>query len=383
MTRLNIAALARWRAEAWPDEARCIALFGVGPATLQRIEAGEVEPGDDLAERIGRFLEQLPDPSSPSSSLGTGMDGGNSTPASSKGGVGDFLGGARPKLNAALHRKGVERELIKLLRDVPTGAKPHLGDIRRAIAAEGGACAQADLRQAIERLRCQGKLHWSRLELSASMLSDRPLENRGPPLSKIHPVENPDGPPPDAGSPVPAPQAEADSAADADPASNPKAPPEPGPLVALDAQGGGDLGLPGSVTATHSNVAQARAIRRSGAARAASRRVPGPVHESEVARAVREEADAMQDQRNAARGGGVRRVVTPISLTEVIQSALADTPSDLMCAINRRHKAMWGRILLLGRATGQRPSQALYDVLEAGLTQLEPEIPQQEARHAA
>lgn len=54
---LNLSQLTAWRAEAQPDERQCLVLFGVSPETLQRIEAGEVEPADDIAERIGRFLE--------------------------------------------------------------------------------------------------------------------------------------------------------------------------------------------------------------------------------------------------------------------------------------------------------------------------------------
>lgn len=48
--------LARCRASAWLDEAGCIAWFGVGRSTIDRIERGEVEPGDEVAQRIDRFL---------------------------------------------------------------------------------------------------------------------------------------------------------------------------------------------------------------------------------------------------------------------------------------------------------------------------------------
>lgn len=44
--------LAAWRAEVQPEPWQCVLLFGVGPDTLERIEAGEVEPEADVAERI-------------------------------------------------------------------------------------------------------------------------------------------------------------------------------------------------------------------------------------------------------------------------------------------------------------------------------------------
>lgn len=55
MTRL--ADLSAFRAELRLDEEECRAWFGVGPATLERIESGEVEPAPDVAERIDRFIE--------------------------------------------------------------------------------------------------------------------------------------------------------------------------------------------------------------------------------------------------------------------------------------------------------------------------------------
>jgi DNA-binding XRE family transcriptional regulator len=50
------AELARARAAVGLDEESC-AWFGVGRATIERIEAGEVEPGDELAARIDRFIQ--------------------------------------------------------------------------------------------------------------------------------------------------------------------------------------------------------------------------------------------------------------------------------------------------------------------------------------
>lgn len=340
---INIAKLASWRAEARPDEARCLALFGVGPGTLERIEVGEIELGDEdlgaeLAERIGRFLSLLPgEPRTHGGSL-------NSSPAPSRGGAGDFssldaLGtSGRAKLSGALYRKAIEKALVRQLRWLPPGMKPHTGDIRRAIAAEVGSCSQADLRGAIERLRYQGKLHWSRLELSGSMMIEDTKGASGT-------------------------AREASSASSSDDAKR--------DMVRAPIQ--------------CQQPAIARRGRRSGVAHAGNRPVPAPAHESEVQRAVREEADAAHVRRVAARAGCGKVVaraeqpagVDDLNPIEFIQSALADTPADLIVAINRRHKAAWNRILLLGRATARRPGQALYDVLERGLAALEADIPQQ------
>ncbi|HEV2746631.1 MAG TPA: hypothetical protein VGW34_04960 [Allosphingosinicella sp.] len=54
------ARLAAWRAGRAHDEANCRALFGASPELLQRIESGEVEPCDALAERIGRIVDAPP-----------------------------------------------------------------------------------------------------------------------------------------------------------------------------------------------------------------------------------------------------------------------------------------------------------------------------------
>lgn len=55
---MNRAAdLARARAAVSLSEDSCLVWLGVGLATLERIESGEVEPSDDTAERIDRFLQ--------------------------------------------------------------------------------------------------------------------------------------------------------------------------------------------------------------------------------------------------------------------------------------------------------------------------------------
>lgn len=39
------------------DEHESLIHFGVGLATIERVEAGEIEPSDELAARIDRFIE--------------------------------------------------------------------------------------------------------------------------------------------------------------------------------------------------------------------------------------------------------------------------------------------------------------------------------------
>lgn len=50
------AELARARAFHGLTEEDCLVWFGVGIATLERLEAGEVEPSEELEARIARFL---------------------------------------------------------------------------------------------------------------------------------------------------------------------------------------------------------------------------------------------------------------------------------------------------------------------------------------
>lgn len=51
------AELARCRAWFHFDEDASLAWFGVGLATLERVEAGEVVPVPELEQRIDRFLQ--------------------------------------------------------------------------------------------------------------------------------------------------------------------------------------------------------------------------------------------------------------------------------------------------------------------------------------
>ena len=70
-------------------------------------------------------------------------------------------------MKAALTEAGI----IAALQSVPAGAKPHLGDIRRAIG-----CTLPELRACIQSMRLKGKLHWERLELAGSLLLKAKVE---------------------------------------------------------------------------------------------------------------------------------------------------------------------------------------------------------------
>jgi hypothetical protein len=60
---------------------------------------------------------------------------------------------------------------------------------------------------------------------------------------------------------------------------------------------------------------------------------------------------------------------------EALQSALAETPEDLMAAVRRKHPQLWRRTLALSRAERVTPASALYAALETGLDQREQEAP--------
>jgi hypothetical protein len=57
MTHSRSAELARVRAASDLTDEDCQVWFGVGLATLERVEAGEIVPDDELEARIDRFLQ--------------------------------------------------------------------------------------------------------------------------------------------------------------------------------------------------------------------------------------------------------------------------------------------------------------------------------------
>ncbi len=275
------------------------------------------------------------------------------------------------KPGSALHKTAVASALVAQLRALQPGAKPHLGQIRRAIAEETGACSGDDLRAAIDRLRMQGKMHWQRLELSPSMLINQEVRGGQPEAGASGPPAA--GPFDDDGPEDEYPGEVNDRSAPARRAQHPPAP-----------QGSGQgVAAPASVSAPEpplpSITAQARGV-HGAATKAGARPVPAPAHEPEIQRLVREEATARCDRRRLARSSGTVRQPLgvgllvgeePVSLSEAVASLLAEEPHDLIVAINRRHNSAWRRIVMLARATDRRPGQALYDVLERGLAELE------------
>jgi hypothetical protein len=90
---------------------------------------------------------------------------------------------------------------------------------------------------------------------------------------------------------------------------------------------------------------------------------------------VRHEAEVSAARRRLARcTGRAHSGLTPPApetLVEQLQSMLAETPEDLIRAIHRAHPVLWRRLVLLGRAYGERPAQALYRALETGIEAIE------------
>jgi DNA-binding XRE family transcriptional regulator len=91
------AALARARAIQGMSEEDCLVWFGVGRATIERVEAGEIVPSLELADKIDRYLQvcggSIRSAALPGSPLEHGGDltgAGDQAPAS-----GAFLGDTR------------------------------------------------------------------------------------------------------------------------------------------------------------------------------------------------------------------------------------------------------------------------------------------------
>lgn len=256
----------------------------------------------------------------------------------------------------------VAAALVEALRALPAGAKPHLGEIRREIALELGDCTPDDIKSAIQSLRYQGKLHWSRLELSPSVRCPGDSAKGDDPSMLGEPEPDADYPS-EVNDEISGGQQFGKPTADAAAGECEHAPRQPS-----------TFGLRG---------------RHAAASRAAARAVPPPRHEPEIARQVREEANQASSRRRSARSTGTVRSplelakfgVPDMSLSEAVTSLLAEQPHDLIAAVNRKHPLLWRRVVLLARATGQRPAAALYAALERGLDDLE--RTQTEERHAA
>jgi hypothetical protein len=321
----------------------------------------------------------------------------------------------------------IQQKIVEQLRVRPLSK----GALRAIIG-----CSPAELAASVQSLRYQGKLAWDALELSPSMIeqdaapcaagdgSAGVCESAAEPSS----IACADGSPradcsqSSGSSKVPeAEDGDVRNTLSAPPSSNLSSePPQPiQPPAATEAPGSAEPGVrdgadsliesgaapsapsgpddeddedyPGGVNDAAPALQPQRPFsadrHRAGvhaaATRAAAKRLPIPAHEPEVAREVREEAEELRARRNRARSTGTVRI--PLDLTrkfdlpdmnfsEAIGSMLSDTPQSVMRAVSRKHVDLWRRCILLGRATGKSPMQALYSALEAGLEQLEPQM---------
>lgn len=308
----------------------------------------------------------------------------------------------------------MQQAVIDELRLCAGGAAPTMRELRLAVD-----CSAAELAAAVQSLRYQGKLEWDRLELRESMKSagappaaegagddparhalaspgpddedddERPAPNPYPTETNDEAIEGParNGPVPAEGPPG--------DGADAIRHEQPAVPvgrveePRPDPAGdqrsraprAAEAAGGGPKAVPPVSGGFVPKALLHQAGIHAAQTRAASRPVPAPEHEPEIARLVREEATEVSARRHRASSTGTVRQplelrkfgIADLSLAEGIATMLAEEPHDLVVAIARKHPKLWRRIVLLGRARGEQPAQALYAVLEAGLDELEPQ----------
>lgn len=264
----------------------------------------------------------------------------------------------------------IQQDVIDELRLCVGGTAPTKAELRTAIG-----CTAGEIAAAVQSLRYQGKVSWDRLELSPSMLAGTEAREGEPaagaslpPAPTAWPDED-DGPDEDLPGEIRAgpddhddypgevnDQAEhsIESSAAVPPAQPEREAPAVSPLRHR-------AGVHGAMT------------------RAAARPVPIPAHEPEVERQVREEVEeSLGRRRRAVSTGTVRQPlelrkfgVPDLNVVEAVTSLVAQDPHDLIAAVNRKHPKLWRRLLLLGRARGERPAAALYAVLEAGLEQLE------------
>lgn len=324
--------------------------------------------------------------------------------------------------------RAIEEALVAELRKLPVGQKAVAGEIRVAIG-----CTGAELKAAIGKLRMQGKLVWDRLELAASMRIDAPVqeeEQEQNSAADLPPEQAAEGsgegpedggggtdtPPPPSPAPIepeaPAPIAEPVAATIERPTGEelhdevlaylartrtPK-------IRMLDLIGGNArlfeikrtlLPRPATVERIRGIIAAnpdgipVRPLNPPGAiarkdeseriaTRAAREAIvaEAPPPDAPIAEQVKHEAEVLGARRRLAGSisSGSRDLATaaPLTVAEQVQSEIAAEPVDLMRAINRRHPLLWKRVLELGRSRGDRmPSIALYDVIEAGLEQLE------------
>jgi hypothetical protein len=293
----------------------------------------------------------------------------------------------------------IQQKIVELLRVRPLSK----GDLRTLIG-----CSPAELAAAALSLRYAGKMSWDSLELSPSMMDTRSSPATCSAAAEAEGAAASPAPSKDTSGSSKVPEAEGGvvrNSLSASPPSTtdapgsaelgvgdgadsliesgaaPSAPSGPDDEDDEDYPGGVNDVAPGLQPQRPFNADRHRAGVHAAATRAAAKPLPIPAHEPEVARQVREEAEELRSRRNRARSTGTVRI--PLDLTrkfdlpdmnfsEAIGSMLSDTPQSVMRAVSRKHVDLWRRCILLGRATGKSPMQALYSALEGGLEQLEP-----------
>jgi DNA-directed RNA polymerase subunit L len=277
----------------------------------------------------------------------------------------------------------LQQSVIDELRLCAGGAIPTMRELRLAID-----CSAAELAGAVQALRYGGKLKWDALELSPSMIdqdtvSSRQREETPRSVGCDERAAGGAKPIPDEGGPTaagpddeddedyPGGVNDIDGGSCAGTADDPAAAPEPQPVTGF-----------GSRRQLHSagiHAANTRAAAAAAGAGARARdRAPGP--RGMQRNAARRPGALDRHRPAAARAAQIRG--PDMTLAESVSSMLAEDPHDLIVAVNRRHPLLWRRVLLLGRASAERPAQALYAAIERGLDELEAELPHTNRRNA-
>lgn len=246
-----------------------------------------------------------------------------------------------------------------------------LAELRKALSAGMVINSIAPVAAAVQSLRYQGKVKWDRLELSDSMLCS------GDTAASADTLERSSGAPPEDKGPEDGGDETRNSAISAI-----TPPPSSGP----DDHDGPEDEYPGEVNDAQPAPTPASTYGHRGglhaqASRAYRHPVPAPDHEPEIARLIREEANSSVERRRVARSTATVRQpiecrkfgIPDMDLTEALSSMLSDDPQSIMRAVSRKHPAMWRRVIFLSRALGKTPMQTLYDALERGLDEMEPQ----------
>jgi hypothetical protein len=279
--------------------------------------------------------------------------------------------------------KALDRRLLAALRERQGGAnegaagswsRPAEAALRRELRRALG-CSADELKASEQRLRWKGHIEFDRLRLAGSPAGAAPAEGAAlPPVAAT-------APPGGAGGGA-APKKMQHPAASMAGGSGPY--PETGSGGAAERRAlpptGEAHNRTGAAGLAHARRRSGR--HRVGRSRAADARVVAKgagADAQPLSETVRREAELSSARRRLAQSTGtvcsVLDAAAPASLAERIQTALAETPADLIKAVHRRHPPLWARAVALGRAMGMLPATALYDAIERGLTAMEAEGP--------